>query len=151
MNSQIIELLSLIIKEINYHSNLRLSHSNLTKSEAIYLRIINKNPGITQYSIAKLKNIDKSLVAKHITSLEKKGFIYKKNISTNKKGIFLSYSGMQINHFIDISLMKFEHNLFSDFSSSQIEEFLKILFSLKIKLEQMNNRDYFSYKFNKYD
>lgn len=84
-NEGSIFLISAINKEINFLFDNFLSELEITKTESMYLRVIHNNPGITQYEIAKLRKIEKSLVTKYITNLEDKGLIEKNYLIKERK------------------------------------------------------------------
>ena len=96
-----------------------------------------------------MKNSDKSLVIKHISNLENKGFIIKKDITLRKKGVFLTSCGEDAVNFINHSVNDFEDEIFSEISEEKVEVFFEVLDLLKNKLEILNNRNHFSYNFNK--
>lgn len=149
MKKRIIALLSSVIKEIDYASTITLNNLNLTKMEAVYLKTIHDFPGISQYEIAKFKNSEKSLVIKHISNLENKGFITKKEITLRKKGLFLTLHAVEAINFINISVSNFEEDVFSEIDDEKVEHFFEVLSVLKEKLELINKRNHFSYNFSK--
>ncbi len=149
MRKGIIALISAITKEIDYKSIEFLSDLNLTKMEGVYLKIIHKLPGISQYEIARKQNADKSLVVKHITNLENKGFILKKDIDSRKKGVYLTFNGEKAVDFINQTLDSFEEEIFFGVPEEEVDIFLKIMTQVKGRLELSNQRNHFAYNFKK--
>ncbi|MBC2855185.1 MarR family transcriptional regulator [Cetobacterium sp. 2A] len=149
MRKGMIALISAITKEIDYKSVEILYDLNITKMEAVYLRIIHEYPGISQYEIAKKQNTDKTLVIKHITNLENKNFIIKKEIDSRKKGVYLTVEGDKAVNFVNENLENFEEELFKGVEEKEVDLLFNMMTQLKERLELSNRRDHFSYNFKK--
>lgn len=139
-NEGSIFLIASINKEINFLFDNFLSELEITKTESMYLRLIYDNPGITQYEISKLRNIEKSLVTKYITNLEDKGLIEKKMLDKRKKGLYIIKDGENaikyINNFIPDLQEKFKDIL----TKEESVIFITLLKKLKLRLEEVNER-----------
>lgn len=138
-----IALISAINRENDFLFSKLLETLNITKMETIYLRFVKENPGITQYKIALEKRLDKSLVTKYITSLENKKFIIKKQIDKRSKGLYLTPLGTNVLNEIASYTPDLQKQFSNLFSEEEKVIFLELLKRLKIKLEEINERDYF--------
>lgn len=134
-------LISAINKEINFLFDNFLSELEITKTESMYLRMIHNNPGITQYEISKLRKIEKSLVTKYITNLEDKGLIEKKLLDKRKKGLYLIEDGKKAINFIDEFVPDLQKNFKDLFSDDESNIFITLLKKLKLRLEEINERE----------
>lgn len=140
-NEGSIFLISVINKEINFLFDNFLSELEITKTESIYLRVIHNNPGITQYEIAKLRKIEKSLVTKYITNLEDKGLIEKKLLDKRKKGLYLIEDGQKAIKFIDDFIPDLQEKFKDLFTDEESKFFNTLLKKLKLRLEEVNERE----------
>ena len=148
-----VEVFSGINRELNFRGDTLLAELKISKTEAIYLRIIWENPGITQYNIAKLKNCSKNLVIKHVSKLEEKGLVEKKQVDNMRKEILLTEKGNNTIELIFSSLKKTGKVMFEGYSEEEIKKFLEISLKIKKRLETSNMREHFKNKdsFKKYD
>ena len=148
-----VEVFSGINRELNFKGDTLLAELKISKTEAIYLRIIWENPGITQYNIAKLKNCSKNLVIKHVSKLEEKGLVEKKQVDNMRKEILLTEKGNNTIELIFSSLKKTGKVMFEGYSEEEIKKFLEISLKIKKRLETSNMREHFKNKdsFKKYD
>lgn len=137
-----IPLISAINKEINFLFDNLLSELEITKTESMYLRIIYENPGITQYDIAKLKHLEKSLVTKYVTNLEDKGLIEKKALDKRKKGLYLIEDGKKAIKFVDNFLPELQKKFQGLFSDKELEIFVSFLEKLNTALQEFNGREF---------
>jgi len=142
INKSAFLLISTINKEFNFLFDNLLSELEITKTESFYLRIIYENPGITQYDIAKLRKLEKSLVTKYITNLEDKGLIEKKNLDKRKKGLYLIEDGEKAIKFIDNFLPELQKKFKGLFSENELELFVSFLERLNNSLEELNGREF---------
>ena len=140
-NEGSIFLISAINKEINFLFDNFLSELEITKTESMYLRLIYNNPGITQYEIAKLRKIEKSLVTKYITNLEDKGLIEKKLLDKRKKGLYLIEDGQKAIKFIDDFIPDLQEKFKDIFTNEESKFFNNLLKKLKLRLEEVNERE----------
>lgn len=140
-NEGSIFLISAINKEINFLFDNFLSGLEITKTESMYLRVIHNNPGITQYEIAKLRKIEKSLVTKYITNLEDKGLIEKKLLDKRKKGLYLIEDGQKAIKFIDDFIPDLQEKFKDLFTDEESKFFNTLLKKLKLRLEEVNERE----------
>ncbi|MGL4509177.1 MAG: MarR family winged helix-turn-helix transcriptional regulator [Cetobacterium sp.] len=140
-NEGSIFLISAINKEINFLFDNFLSELEITKTESMYLRVIHNNPGITQYEIAKLRKIEKSLVTKYITNLEDKGLIEKKLLDKRKKGLYLIEDGQKAIKFIDDFIPDLQEKFKDLFTDEESKFFNTLLKKLKLRLEEVNERE----------
>ena len=140
-NEGSIFLISAINKEINFLFDNFLSELEITKTESMYLRVIHNNPGITQYEIAKLRKIEKSLVTKYITNLEDKGLIEKKLLDKRKKGLYLIEDGQKAIKFIDDFIPDLQEKFKDIFTNEESKFFNNLLKKLKLRLEEVNERE----------
>ena len=140
-NEGSIFLISAINKEINFLFDNFLSELEITKTESMYLRVIHNNPGITQYEIAKLRKIEKSLVTKYITNLEDKGLIEKKLLDKRKKGLYLIEDGQKAIKFIDDFIPDLQEKFKDHFTDEESKFFNTLLKKLKLRLEEVNERE----------
>jgi len=148
-----VEVFSGINRELNFRGDTLLAELKISKTEAIYLRILWENPGITQYNIAKLKNCSKNLVIKHVSKLEEKGLVEKKQVDNMRKEILLTEKGNNTIELIFSSLKKTGKVMFEGYSEEEIKKFLEISLKIKKRLETSNMREHFKNKdsFKKYD
>ncbi|MGL4672806.1 MarR family transcriptional regulator [Cetobacterium sp.] len=137
-----IPLISAINKEINFLFDNLLSELEITKTESMYLRIIYENPGITQYDIAKLKHLEKSLVTKYVTNLEDKGLIEKKALDKRKKGLYLIEDGKKAIKFVDNFLPELQERFKGLFSEEELVLLVSLLKRLNTSLEEFNERGF---------
>ncbi|MGL4357957.1 MAG: MarR family winged helix-turn-helix transcriptional regulator [Cetobacterium sp.] len=140
-NEGSIFLISAINKEINFLFDNFLSELEITKTESMYLRLIYNNPGITQYEISKLRKIEKSLVTKYITNLEDKGLIEKKLLDKRKKGLYLIEDGQKAIKFIDDFIPDLQEKFKDIFTNEESKFFNNLLKKLKLRLEEINERE----------
>lgn len=140
-NEGSILLISAINKEINFLFDNFLSELEITKTESMYLRLIHNNPGITQYEIAKIRKIEKSLVTKYITNLEDKGLIEKKLLDKRKKGLYLIEDGKKAIKFIDEFIPDLQEKFKDLFTDEESKFFNTLLKKLKLRLEEVNERE----------
>lgn len=141
-NENSIVLISAINKEINFLFDNFLSDLEITKTESMYLRLINNNPGITQYEIAKLKKIEKSLVTKYISNLEDKGLVEKKMLDKRKKGLYLIEDGKKAIKFMDEFIPDLQEKFKDLFTETESKLFISLLKKLKLRLEEVNEREF---------
>ena len=148
-----VEVFSGINRELNFRGDTLLAELKISKTEAIYLRIIWENPGITQYNIAKLKNCSKNLVIKHVSKLEEKGLVEKKQVDNMRKEILLTEKGNNTIELIFSSLKKTGKVMFEGYYEEEIKKILEISLKIKKRLETSNMREHFKNKdsFKKYD
>lgn len=139
--STITKYISELQKEINFFQKKNLNILGITKTEAIYIRMIYENPGLTQYEIAKRMNVVKTLVIKYVSILEKKEIISKKDIELYKKEINLTEKGLNIyKEFAE--LFEFtENTMFKGLSQREISKYIEITKLIKKNLNEFNQRN----------
>lgn len=139
-STELFHIISTIYKEISYMNKDKSELQGITKVETIYIRIIYENPGLTQYEIAKLMNITKTLVIKHISNLQKKNIVIKKDTDTYKKLIYLTEKGIEAYQYIDELVGLLEHVLFKDIPSTDVDTYMEISYCIAKKLTEFNQR-----------
>lgn len=138
--SGLIKTFSIIDKEINFLVKKVFFASNITKIESIYIRVVYENLGITQYGIAKIMDITKNLAIKHITNLENKGIIYKKNIGPYKKSIYLTEKGLNAVKKFDKNLENLGNVIFENFTQKEKENCIQYSLQIEKNLYKHNQR-----------
>ncbi|MGL4652535.1 MAG: MarR family winged helix-turn-helix transcriptional regulator [Cetobacterium sp.] len=141
-NRGAILLISAINKEINFLFDNLLSELEITRTESLYLRIIYENPGITQYDIAKLRKLEKSLVTKYVTNLEDKGLIEKRPLDKRRKGLYLVEDGIKAIQFVDNFLPELQKKFKGIFSDEELKIFISYLEKLNTALLDFNGREF---------
>lgn len=131
---------SIINKELSFFYKNQMNFLNITKTESIYIRVIYENQGVTQYEIAKIMEVTKNLVIKHISNLEEKNIIRKENIGDYKKGIFLTKQGLSIVEGFAENLEFLGDVMFQNLTTEEIENYIKISALVEENLYKYNKR-----------
>ncbi|WP_157950090.1 MarR family winged helix-turn-helix transcriptional regulator [Vallitalea okinawensis] len=91
----------LILSEMAKLSRLIDENSDIPNSLQSTLGKIYRYEGKTQSEISKIYNMDKQNTIKYVSELEKRGYIYKVDLDSKRKGIYLTDKGKKINeHFM---------------------------------------------------
>ena len=66
-----------IVRCTNYFRTQKMADSGITGIQCTYLLCINRTPGISQEQLASQLYKDKSVIARHLASLESNGYIHR--------------------------------------------------------------------------
>lgn len=125
-------------KTLDYYSQKVALEKNLTKVEAIYLRILWQNPGVTQLELSRLNDTSKPIAVSYITRLEKKGMI-KKIEDNNKKRIYCTEIGKETVEDLLKMLDKAVSFLFEEYTDEEIKKYFTMTNRLKEKVIELKN------------
>lgn len=75
-----------IVRCTNYFRTQKMADSGITGIQCTYLLCINRTPGISQEQLASQLYKDKSVIARHLASLESNGYIHRKPDSKDPAG-----------------------------------------------------------------
>ena len=74
-----------IVRCTNYFRTQKMADSGITGIQCTYLLCINRTPGISQEQLASQLYKDKSVIARHLASLESNGYIHRKPDSKDRR------------------------------------------------------------------
>lgn len=117
--------LCVMIKSLNKELKeyqLEFKHSDFT-----ILKVLSQNDGLSQSALARILGKEKSGIGRSLSSLEKKGYIYRSAISGCKNGVCLSEKGKQIIPLLDEIADKVTGKAFTGFTERQRKEMMKNL------------------------
>lgn len=75
-----------IVRCTNYFRTQKMADYGITGIQCIYLLRINRTPGISQEQLASQLYKDKSVIARHLASLESNGYIHREPGSERPAG-----------------------------------------------------------------
>ncbi|MGM9532582.1 MarR family winged helix-turn-helix transcriptional regulator [Intestinibacter sp.] len=110
---------------------------DLTGIQAFFLKYVydnSSNKDIFQRDLEKIFDIRRSSVSTMISSLEKKGYIKRESIPTDKRinKIVLTEAGLKTHKEVDSDVKKYKESLLKDFSDEEIE----LLYGLLEKISE---------------
>ncbi len=82
--------MSILVRYCRTYTERKLKEYDLSFGEQIILMFLSKNENMNQDTIAKTYMIDKSMVAKTLDKLEKKGYVLRKQNPENKRENIIS-------------------------------------------------------------
>lgn len=85
-------------------------------------------------------NTSKTLVITHISNLQKKDIVIKKETNSSKKLIYLTEKGVNAYKYINEFVELMENILFEDISSIDIDTYIEVSNSIARKLTEFNQR-----------
>lgn len=74
-----------IVRCTNYFRTQKMTDSGITGIQCTYLLCINRTPGISQEQLASQLYKDKSVIARHLASLESNGYIHREPDSKDRR------------------------------------------------------------------
>jgi len=103
--------------------------NNIPNSLQGMLGMIYRYEGATQSELAEIYKRDSKNIIKYVTDLEKRGYIEKRK-DGNKKRIYLTAQGREINEHFMISRGRLIEHLMSEIPEEDLEITRKILFKI---------------------
>jgi DNA-binding MarR family transcriptional regulator len=132
-----------ICRAAQRYANLSLQGTDLGTSEYECLHFIRKNKGLSQEKLRSILNIDKAAVARMMTSLERKGYLYRIQDENDKraKKIFVTDKVVDMKNNTSSVESFFYEWLLEDIEEDEKKVFLKVLneLYLKSKKERVEN------------
>ena len=116
--------LCVMIKSLNHE--LKEYHLDFQHSDFTILKVLSQVDGISQTDLARILGKEKSGVGRSLSSLEKKGYVYRAAKNGCKNEVCLSEKGKQIIPLLNEIVDKVTDKAFSGFTDKQ-------------KVEMMNN------------
>lgn len=131
-------MMAKIARESQRFTRLILDGDGLGLSENEMIHAVNKNPGISQDSIAKTLGKDKAAVTRMAQNLEKKGYLARIQCEEDRrqKALYVTEKGKQIKDSAAACEAFFFQWLLEDLDEQEKEQFLKTLAHLYQKSKQ---------------
>lgn len=135
--------------ELSYHYLLLLNHSvyqkkmyetienlNLSMGQPKVFDFLKDHDGCIQKEIAVGCQIEPSSVTSVLLTMEKKGFIERKNINANKRSqcVFLTEEGKRIANLVRENMFKIEKKALENFTEEEKEMLIKLLKKINYNL-----------------
>lgn len=116
------------------------NNMDISGNECKYLLCICHHEGLTQEQISKIICVDKSNVARKISSLEQKGYIMRKPMETDKRNLLVYATEKAKAEFPLIKAInqKWEEYLLADFSDEEKEVLVNLIAKIKEKADKWN-------------
>lgn len=107
----------------------RLSGTELTSSQYVYILNVCRNPGISQDGIAKKIFVNKSNVARQLAALEASGYVTRITASTDRRGIevYPTEKAKEILPFVRGMLRDWDSYLTQGFTDEEKETVARLL------------------------
>ena len=136
--------ISKIARELNKLVLKMTKEDGIGSSEIDLIHLVRHNPGISQKEVGEKLNVDKGAIAKRVVSLEKKGYIYRKNDVNDKRKHYL-YALPKAENLkntkVDIENIFYDW-LFLDLDEKEKEMFLDTLDKLYQKSKKESRSDF---------
>ena len=136
--------ISKIARELNKLVLKMTKEDGIGSSEIDLIHLVRHNPGISQKEVGEKLNVDKGAIAKRVVSLEKKGYIYRKNDVNDKRKHYLyalPKAESLKNTKVDIENIFYDW-LFLDLDEKEKEMFLDTLDKLYQKSKKESRSDF---------
>lgn len=117
--------LCVLIKSLN--KELKEQHLGFRHSDFTIIKVLSQVEGLSQTELSEILGKEKSGIGRSLSSLEKKGFIYRNNITCCKNEVYLSEKGKQIVPLLDEIADKVTNKAFSGFTKKRRNEMMKNL------------------------
>ncbi len=117
----------------------RLKSTGISGPQQIYLLHICNHPGITQEQMAQHLMVNKSTAARHLATLEEKGWIVRQSDPADKRNLllFATDKATQICPQIKAAIQEFEQKLLQDFSPQQKQQLIDVMEVVQRKAEDL--------------
>ena len=118
----------------------RIEGSNLTLAQARALKLIAKNPGVKQKSLAEALEIQPMTMAKLLDNLEERGLIQRDRDPADRRAhlINLTDTAAPALETIHITISELRKDMLQDLSQPQRDELLQMLTLIRERLQSMN-------------
>lgn len=135
--------MSLIVRHCRTFSEKRLKEYDLTFGEQVIIMYLVSHENVNQDTISRTYQIDKSIIAKTLSKLEKKGIIIKKQNPDNKREnlISLDQNADEILDRMKIVLDEWNGILFEGMSKEEIETFYRLTEKMQDNVERILKKD----------
>lgn len=132
---------SILYRHGRMMENHRIKRHRISGPQGGYLRIIHHNPGITQDTIAKMQNIDKSSVARAIKKLETENYVERRRNPEDSRSwcIYLTPQGEKLCHERQERGRHYEQKLFAGMTTEEINTLRRLLEKVTANMEDMSS------------
>lgn len=118
-------------------SDIEFKDIQLGKNQYLYLVRVYENPGIIQEKLSQLLKVDRTTTAKAVKKLIEQGYLEKVQTQDNKKEfkLFCTQKGKNVYSFLEKEENHSSKISLIDFDKKEKEELLKMLHSMRIRIE----------------
>lgn len=129
-NKKIIKLLSSRFKDMKL---------NITPNQSKILMFLSDNENVSSNDIAKCIHVNKSTLSKMLNSLERNGFIIRKNskIDTRKKNIILTNKALKIINILKDDAERISKELMINVKKDEYDTFKRVLDKVEMNIERI--------------
>ena len=129
-NKKIIKLLSSRFKDMKL---------NITPNQSKILMFLSDNENVSSNDIAKCIHVNKSTLSKMLNSLERNGFIIRKNskIDTRKKNIILTNKALKIINILKDDAERISKELMINVKKDEYDTFKRVLEKVEMNIERI--------------
>jgi len=115
---------------------------NITVEQWVFLKVVSESPApIYQNDLALITNRNKASLTRLLNTLEKKGFIFRKNLSddSRKKYVFISEKGNELFTSTRPLFMNAMQRMQSGISLSELDQFIKTITKIQNNIQLHSN------------
>ncbi len=129
-NKKIIKLLSSRFKDMKL---------NITPNQSKILMFLSDNENVSSNDIGKCIHVNKSTLSKMLNSLERNGFIIRKNskIDTRKKNIILTNKALKIINILKDDAERISKELMINVKKDEYDTFKRVLDKVEMNIERI--------------
>ena len=122
--------------KINNKFNIVLQKYDIAPEQRATLEIIKYEKDVNQTKIANILAKDKTTISRTLATLEKKGFILKKQIDKRTNLIQLTFEGEKILENSSYAVKEFREGLSSKLDSEEVKQLISLLEKIAVSIEE---------------